>query len=126
MQTCKTLNQGGNNPVQCVPTFVGERAALVQPTGASFNGIRLSTDTRQLLQSVIRALAAQSAENYSILVNIHAPQKTVYTMGGASAVGDAMHASWPAKHIFRHLTGDGLHGLVLLAKWALAGSRDVR
>jgi sugar (pentulose or hexulose) kinase len=119
MRSCKTLSQSGNTSVQCVPTFVGERAALAQPTGASFSGIRLSTDSRQLLESVIQALVAQSAKNYSLLANIYEPQRTVYSMGGASAVGDAMHASWPGKHTFRHLTADGLFGLVLLVERTL-------
>jgi len=117
--TCKDLPPMDNQGVQCVPAFAGERASLTQPAGASFGGLRLNTSPRAMLQSVIRALTMESAKNYALLARIHAPQRAVFAMGGASALGNAMHGCWPGKHIYRHLPGDGLRGLVLLAERTL-------
>jgi sugar (pentulose or hexulose) kinase len=119
---CRRIARGkaSETTLSCVATFVGERASLTQPLGASFTGIRLSTTREQLLESVIRALARESAHNYSLLAAIEKPRKAVYVMGGASALGDTMHATWPRHHDFRPLKGDGLRGLVLLAQHTLA------
>lgn len=118
-RACKDLQLEQPEPVQCIPSFAGERATLIQPAGASLTGIRLDTQPREILESVVRALVRQSTENYRILASIHPPQKTVYAMGGASTLGDAMHAHWPANHAFRRLAGDSLRGLALLAERVL-------
>ena len=110
---------------QCHPTFAGERASLAQPPGASFSNILLSTTPEQLLAAIIQGLVAESTHSYQLLARMHTPARTVFTMGGASALGDAMHAAWPARprHTFQKLTGDGLRGLVLLAHRTLARAR---
>src|SRR6185436_3022984 len=115
-RACRGLKDG--TEVRCSPTFVGERASLTQPEGATFTGIRLDTDGMALTKTTIQALVVQSAENYRRLAAIQRPARTVYTMGGASAVGTAMHAAWPKKHAFRPLTADALRGLVMLAEKA--------
>ncbi len=110
---------------QCHPTVAGERASLRQPPRPSFSKIRLSTTPEQLLAAIIQGLVAESTHSYQLLAKIHPPARTVFTMGGASALGDAMHAAWPAHPppTYQKLTGDGLRGLVLLAQHTLAHAR---
>jgi sugar (pentulose or hexulose) kinase len=102
--------------VKCVPTFVGERAAMVQPQGAEFSGVRLDTDKEDILRSVVRGLVVESAKNHGMLSGIHKAEKRVFAMGGASALGDAMHRAWKGRHVFERLEGEGMSGLVLLAE----------
>lgn len=104
----------------CRPTFSGERAAIEQPDGAAFGGLRLGTTREELAAALMRALAAESAESYRCLARIHPPGRTVHISGGASALADAMHAGWPRRHAFVRMTGETLRGLVLLAERVLA------
>jgi len=122
-QTCKNCHGGGapSLPV-CIPTFAGERAAILQPPGAAFSNLHLSTSREDILQALVAALAQQSADNYRLLEKIHAPAKVVYAMGGASSLASAMHAAWPRRkpgHVFRSLASDNLAGLILLARKTL-------
>ena len=113
--TCRNLPQNVIDSVQCIPEFAGERASLIQPAGASFRGIRLGTARLDILESVVRALAVESAKNYSLLADIHPPQKIVYTMGGGIAPGKchartlARQAHLPAV-VRRRLARPGLIG----------------
>jgi sugar (pentulose or hexulose) kinase len=111
---------GPSDTVRCLATFVGERAAIDQPPGAAFSGIRLGTSRGDLLAAAVRALVADSAANYHALARLRRPATTVFAIGRASALGDAMQAAWPARHRFQRLPGDSLRGLALLAQKTLA------
>ncbi len=120
-KTCRRLLRDGRaeGSLRCIPTFVGERASLEQPAGASFSGIRLGTDAEEMLAAVVQALADESAKNYGLLSRIRVPKQRVYSMGGASSVAEVMHAAWPKKHRFEQLSANGLRGLVMLAERTL-------
>ena len=109
--------------VTCDAAFAGQRAAIAQDAGATFRGIRLGTTRQQMLAAILRGLIRQSIENYELLRQIHRPRRDVYAMGGASALGDAMHRAWPDSHTFRALSGDSLRGLGELACRVLADTR---
>jgi xylulokinase len=120
-RVCRTPHRDGDQDVLCFPHFAGRRAALNQPAGALL-GLRLSTSPREILQAVITGLLRESESSYTRLAALRAPQKVVYTMGGTSALANAMHSAWPATHHFRTLTGDGLRGLVTLADRTIQSS----
>jgi glycerol kinase len=107
---------------RCRPTFSGERAAIEQPDGAAFSGLRLGTTREQLVAGLMRALAAESEESYRRLARIRRPSATVHISGGASVLADAMHAAWPRRHRFVRMKGETLRGLVELAEAALEGT----
>ena len=44
---------------------------------------------------------------------------TMVSTGGAGVLRGAMHRAWPARHAYRDLNGDGLRGLVELARRVL-------
>ncbi len=101
----------------CIPTFAGERAALGGRTGAAFDRLTLATTRTDLLAALLRGLVHASAENFRLLSALHRPAKTVYAMGGANSLADAMHHAWRTHkkshpHTFTRLTGDGLRGII--------------
>jgi sugar (pentulose or hexulose) kinase len=120
----RVLARACSNPyrgnARCTPTFAGERASIEQRTGATFDGVTLATTRQEMLASIIRALVQESAASYAMLARIRRPQNTVYTMGGAATLQDAMHRGWPRAHIRQQLKGDSLRGLVALATRTLA------
>jgi xylulokinase len=118
-KVCGGMGEGG---VRCVPTFAGERAAMVQRVGASFEGVTLGSSREEMLAAIVRGLVEESAKSYALLAGIRRPGKVVYTMGGAGALQHALHRGWAGagggRHVFRALEGDSLRGLVALARRA--------
>jgi sugar (pentulose or hexulose) kinase len=115
----RVMETGG---VSCVPSFAGERAAIEQKVGATFEGVKLATEREDILRGIVRGLAMESGVSYSMLSKLEKPEKVVYEMGGGSALRQAMHGFWAGKHVFRELEGDSLRGLVELARRVEVGS----
>ncbi len=105
----------------CLPAFAGERASIGQSAGAEFRGLRLGTSREDLLQALVRALAAQSAADYARLAKLHRPLRNVYAMGAAGSLAEVMHRGWGGRHRFLRLAGDSLSGLGELAARTLSG-----
>jgi sugar (pentulose or hexulose) kinase len=104
----------------CIPTFAGERAALAGRTGAAFDHLTLATTRTDLLAALLWGLVHASAENFRLLSALHRPARTVYAMGAANSLADAMHRAWRTHktsrpHTFARLTSESLRGLVTLA-----------
>jgi sugar (pentulose or hexulose) kinase len=118
-QCAAALEAGEEHAVGCELGFVGERAALMAGAGGALRNLRISTTREALLRGILRALLARRLAGYRQLGRIETPGRIVYTMGGASALGAAMHAEWPRRHRFEALVGDGLAGVVLLARKVL-------
>ena len=89
--------------------------AVAVVIGAAFSGVTLATTREDLVAAIIRGLIAESVLSYEMLGRVRKPERTVYCMGGAGVLGEAMRAAWHGQHVYRKLEDDSLAGLVQLA-----------
>jgi sugar (pentulose or hexulose) kinase len=104
--------------ITCEPWFAGDRTSLAQKT-AALSGLTLATTREDLLAALIGGLVQTSAQRYDHLTKVHPIAPLVYTMGGGTDLGEAMHRAWRGRHRFVPIAGDALAGLVKLAHAAL-------
>ncbi|MGN6366740.1 MAG: xylulokinase [Phycisphaerae bacterium] len=120
-QTCNNIHAKdltNSTLPTCIPTFSGNRATLEQPPGAAFGNLHLATTNQDLLASLLRALALQSAAHYHALAKLHPPQRQVFSIGSLTDLASIMHRTWnpgKSKHTFTQLEGDSMTGLIELA-----------
>jgi xylulokinase len=100
------------------PYLAGDRTSMDQRQ-AAFTGLTMADGRDQMLHAVVWALVQSSQARFNRLSQIQKPRPTIFTMGGQSELGDAMHRAWPGKFKFQPLEGQANAGLQRIAERTL-------
>jgi xylulokinase len=100
------------------PYLAGDRTSMDQRQ-AAFTGLTMAAGRDQMLHAVAAALVQSSRARFVRLSKIQKPRPVIYTMGGQSELGDAMHRAWPGHFKFQPLEGQANAGLQRIAEQTL-------
>jgi xylulokinase len=113
----KGMKDDSDGEVSFENYLAGSRTSLEQRT-ASFTGLSLATTREQMLESILRTLARDSAERLRLMSQVNPVKmnlKVLLTGGVQGGLSTLLHRWWPGKWIFKseeEATLRGVWGLV--------------